>query len=74
MIRFDTDAFVDSLIKFDPYLTVGDIAFLMGKHTNSIYEAIKKGEIPVSTDANKQPRVKLSALLAWGKTYRNGAD
>lgn len=68
MRAFDVDRFVDSLIKFDPYLTAGDISFLMGRHTNTVLKAMSTGEIPVSTDENQRPRVRLSALLEWGKT------
>jgi hypothetical protein len=71
MPGFDADKFVDSLIKFDPYLTAGDISFLMGKHANSILLAMSKGEMPVSTGPGERPRVKLSALLDWGKTLKN---
>jgi hypothetical protein len=64
------DTLADSLLKFDPYLTAGDIAFLMGKHANTILLAMQKGEIPVSTGPGERPRVKLSTLMEWGKVNK----
>ena len=64
------DTLADSLLKFDPYLTAGDIAFLMGKHANTILLAMQTGEIPVSTGPGERPRVKLSTLMEWGKVNK----
>ena len=66
-----TDALLNALMKFDPYLTAGDISLLMGRHTNTILLAMKKGEIPVSTAAGERPRVKLSTLMEWGNANKN---
>jgi hypothetical protein len=65
------DTLVDSLLKFDPYLTAGDVAFLMGRHANTILLAMSKGEIPVSTGPGERPRVKLSTLMEWGNANKN---
>jgi hypothetical protein len=74
-MRLDIGKFVNDLIGFDPYLTAADISLLMGKHTATILEAMRKGDIPVSTGPGVKPRVKLSALLEWGKTMnKNGAS
>ena len=72
MRGFNRDKFLNSLLKFDPYLTAGDISLLMGRHATSILLAMSKGEIPVSTGPGERPRVKLSALLEWGKTLKSG--
>jgi hypothetical protein len=74
MRGFDTDKFVQNLIAFDPYLTAADVSFLMGRHANTILKAMAEGKIPVSTGPGTKPRVKLSALLEWGKSLgvKNG--